>query len=271
LGSPSEFRLTWPGYFAYQWRKRIWASLGLPHPRAVISFPKSGRTWLRVMLDELGIPALYTHAGADHRHAKLLSELNTDLKFRRGVLLLRDPRDTVVCGFHHTTKRLHRYDGTISDFFRDPRHGIEKCAKFNLMWREHARGADNMMIASYEAMHRDAAAELRRITDFFGRRRSNALIEETVQKNSFDRMQSRERDGSYLGYKDRLKPGDPRDIDSYNVRRGKVGGYRTELADSDIDYCNSVLDRLDYFRHITDRHPSSVTDNPSPPPALQNS
>jgi len=263
---------------AVLWRKRIRASLGLPHPRVVISFPKSGRTWLRVMLDELGIPALYTHAGAGHGSAKLLSELNIDLKFRRGVLLLRDPRDTAVSGFHQATKRFHHatklkqpYNEIISAFIRDPRHGIEKCAGFNLMWRERARAADNMLITSYEAMHRDAAAELSRITDFFGRRQSNALIEETVRKNSFEQMQRRERDGSYLRYKNRLKPGDRLDINSYKVRRGKVGGYQDELSDSDIEYCNRVLDRLGYFQLISDRHPSSVTDNSSPPPALQNS
>jgi len=133
------------------------------------------------MLDELGIPALYTHTGAD-RPAKLLSELTTDLKFRRGVLLLRDPRDTVVSSFHHATKRFRNatkrkqpYYEIVSAFIRDPRYGIERCAGFNLMWYERACGVDNMLITSYEAMHRDAAAELSRITDLFGRRRSNAL------------------------------------------------------------------------------------------------
>ena len=28
----------------------------------VVSFPKSGRTWLRVMLDKLNLPMRYTHA-----------------------------------------------------------------------------------------------------------------------------------------------------------------------------------------------------------------
>jgi len=93
---------------------------------------------------------------------------------------------------------------------------------------------------------------------------SQTLIEETVQRNSFERMQRRERDGSYLRYKNRLKPGDPRDINSYKVRRGKVGGYQDELSDSDIEYCNSVLDRLDYFHLIADQTPSSGTKSPAP-------
>ena len=41
----------------------------------VISFPKSGRTWLRVMLDRLGVSMHYTHAGSQHslgvHHQKL--------------------------------------------------------------------------------------------------------------------------------------------------------------------------------------------------------
>jgi len=45
---------------------------------------------------------------------------------------------------------------------------------------------------------------------------------------------------------------------------GQVGGYQEELSDSDIEYCNSVLDRLDYFHHVTDQTPSSGTKSPAP-------
>ena len=242
----------------------IRASLGLPFRRAVISYPKSGRTWLRVMLDELGVGARYTHAGAGHNARRPISELTVDHKFKRGVLLLRDPRDTVVSGFHQATKRILRCDGAISDFIRDPCHGIEKCARFNLMWHERARSANNMLITSYEALHRDAVGELRRITDFFGQRQSQARIEETVQRNSFEHMQRREGDGSYLRYGNILKPGNPRDINSYKVRRGKIGGYRDELSASDIDYCDSLLERLGYFEQVTEQPPSNGTASRSP-------
>src|SRR5262245_13897505 len=64
----------------------------------VLSFPKSGRSWLRLMLDRLAIPMEYTHADGAHSDAVDLADLQVDESVLVGapVLLTRDPRDTVV-------------------------------------------------------------------------------------------------------------------------------------------------------------------------------
>src|SRR5688572_6892842 len=41
----------------------------------VVSFPKAGRTWLRVMLDELGLPFDYRHDGSTHSGANKISQI----------------------------------------------------------------------------------------------------------------------------------------------------------------------------------------------------
>lgn len=60
--------------------------------RRVVSFPKSGRTWLRVMMDALSINAEYTHAQSDHRKQNLAEDLRleADDKFDRTLVLIRD-------------------------------------------------------------------------------------------------------------------------------------------------------------------------------------
>jgi len=60
----------------------------------VISFPKSGRTWLGVMLDDLRIRARYSHDSSDHRLRLPLSELRADKAQYAGatvLLMVRDP------------------------------------------------------------------------------------------------------------------------------------------------------------------------------------
>ena len=106
----------------------------------VVSFPKSGRTWLRVMLDALGIACEYTHDTSSYEDALIFEEMRCcepHYQNRVVIFIHRDPRDTVVSGFFQLTKRLARrrtYVGDLSDFVRDPRHGIEKIVRFNLAW-----------------------------------------------------------------------------------------------------------------------------------------
>jgi hypothetical protein len=44
--------------------------------RLFVSFPCSGRTWLRHMFHDLGVDTEYTHDGSDHKAGRPLSELN---------------------------------------------------------------------------------------------------------------------------------------------------------------------------------------------------
>ncbi len=212
-------------------------------PDALVSFPKSGRTWLRVMLDEFDVRLRYTHAGAEHMapvHHRVLSTAEART-VRRIVFLHRDPRDTVVSGYYQVARRLGGYTGTLSDFIRDPHHGIEKIVRFNAMWLDLARTRRHMLAVSYEDMHADTEAALARIVAFLGRRSDCAAVEATVRNNSFERMQARERRGDYRArYGDALLPADPADPDSFKVRRGRIGGYRDEMSGEDIAYCDAV-------------------------------
>jgi hypothetical protein len=66
---------------------------------AVISYQKSGRTWLRFMLEHTGVRIMYDHAGAKNRLALPFEDIAQrvwDWDDWRVVFLFRDPRDTVV-------------------------------------------------------------------------------------------------------------------------------------------------------------------------------
>lgn len=209
---------------------------------AVVSFPKSGRTWLRVMLDDLGCDVAWTHAGASHGEGRQMQKLHTwpALKYRRIVFLHRDPRDTVVSGYHQSRLRRDGYDGTLSDFIRDPRHGLEKILHFNALWLKLAETRGGMMVSSYEALQADTEAELARIAAFLGAEVTAEQIAAVVAASRFEKMQARERAGAYAErYGKALTPADPSRPESFKVRRGKVGGYRDELSAEDIAWCDA--------------------------------
>src|SRR5262245_10951427 len=131
---------------------------GVAVTRCIISFPRSGRTWLRMMLDQLAVPVEACHAGASTREAIHMDSLNTAAlqAYDRVLLLLRDPRDTLVSGFHEASTRF-KYEGTMGDFIRDPHRGIEKIVTFNLMWAAAVTGRHGAAIVAYEQMLADTA------------------------------------------------------------------------------------------------------------------
>ena len=65
----------------------------------LVSFPKSGRTWVRVMLDRLDLPISYNHDGSQYALSKDFRNLKPtqgNYQGERIVFLHRDPRDTAA-------------------------------------------------------------------------------------------------------------------------------------------------------------------------------
>lgn len=221
----------------------------------VISFPKSGRTWLRVMLDNLSIGMEYTHAGSKYslschfNELPLPSEVETSGK---QILLIRDPIDTAVSGYFQKTKRKKNSEMIdISDFVRDPRYGVEKIAQFNITWLNHIAASDSSThrAISYEELRSDPVAGLTSIFTFLTGHtpRHPKTIERVVEEASFARMQAKERSGKLAKqYGSALRPGNIKDPESFKVRRGKIGGYADYLSQEDISYCKDVLIELGY-------------------------
>ena len=127
------------------WLRRLrnlkrWVTNAAP-PGVIVSYPKSGRTWLRVILQDLDVPLAFTHDGSSGSKARKFEELKpirkelyTEMPV---VFLFRDPRDTVVSAYFWETHRLvDGYAGSMAEFIRDPSHGVEKIVRFNLAWLE---------------------------------------------------------------------------------------------------------------------------------------
>lgn len=212
---------------------------------AIVSFPKSGRTWVRFMLDKLGISPKFTHENADRRASLEYTRENVRLSpHRRVIFLHRNPLDTVVSFYNHAKYvtdwpyRPAEVPETISQFLRHPTMGIRYILEFNKTWLEAADQFEDFLAISYEDLRADPVAGLRKIVDFCGVARiSDRAIRHAVKAGEFDRMQKLEEAGKLA----RVYPGmfSNRDADprGRKVRSGKIGNYRNSLSDEDIAYC----------------------------------
>ncbi len=214
-----------------------------------ISFPKSGRTWVKAVLKRVGAPTRFTHAGHGSRKQELgrpFEAVAAGHADRPTLFLHRNPIDTAVSFFHQvnskdfapgTLKYWQRLvplwlEGrlpprSIDAFVLHPNYGVEKICRFNRAWLDHLAGRDDSLVVSYEELRADPMAGFGRILSWLGRDASG--LAEAVEDKSFENMRAREaaRAEEATSF---LKPDRTRDEGAFKARRGKVGGYADELA-----------------------------------------
>ncbi len=211
----------------------------------VVSFPKSGRTWLRVMLDRLGVRLAYTHDHSGHQKRLHLHQLQVDkseFSDQKVILLIRDPRDVVVSGYLMASRRRKLFHGTLSEFLRDERHGLEKILHFNRTWYENRHQLADFLIVRYERLHEDTRAVLERILAFTDQQSVEAgAIDEAIEFCRFDNMQQLERQGHFEAEYGVLLSAHDDDPEALKTRRGRVGGYVNYLSAEDRGFCDGLF------------------------------
>ncbi len=235
----------------------------------VISYPKCGRTWLRLMLSQAfashfgvananlleleemagrqpNIPrVVFSHDGpANLKTAdELLAHDKQEYAGSKTVLLVRDPADVVVSYYFERTRRREvfnperfpTFNGDLSTFLREERGGLDSILAFYQSWANHQHVPAAFLLVRYEDMHADAGRELRRILNFMNLPSVSAeTIQEAVSFGRFDNMRRLEQQNSLAS--ERLQPANPDDPESYKTRRGLIGGFTDYLSPEDITY-----------------------------------
>lgn len=222
----------------------------------VISHPKSGRTWLRIMLKDAGIERVcFSHAGACEQASLPIDALVAIVdswRPKRILLLVRDPRDVAVSFFFQATRRTKVYSGCFADFLRDPRFGLERIICFNLAWVAKNLRFASFGLVSYEQLHTETLRTLGRVTQFLvGRQIGELELKKIIARNTFEALHQMELSGEgrkRWGF--RLSPGDRNDVESYKTRRGIVGGWLDYFSSDDRLYATEILERHDYFARL---------------------
>lgn len=250
----------------------------------IVSFPKSGRTWLRVLISRYkqqlhGFDSFHLklhtyfpgktspqfnfyHAGSGATMEELTSFrvristllhqrsiLNypfdlTSCKGSKIIFLIRDPRDTLVSYYHQLFSRNQRYSGTLSEFLRNPVLGTERILAF-LKFIFQEKPNFNHHFVYYENLHQNPHKELSKLLEFAEYSINPEFIEEAVKFASFENMRKMEREGQYG---DKLSPVDFGNPNSFKVRKGQIGSFQEELSTRDIEYLQKrISQRLPPF------------------------
>lgn len=216
--------------------------------RAVISFPKSGRSWLRYGLYLAGTRNIVFHHDGFEYNDGAKPNLDFDPARRlsaytsqdRLVYLERDPRDTIVSLFHQITGRfrdMFGYQGSLSDFLRDPYFGIANLLRFQAMWRDLANELP-VLVVHYEELTEDYAKVMLRVSDHFGLNFVQEDCDRLASMATFERMQEVERSLQFPEPWLRPRMGSPK------VRQGKVGSYKNALTSDDIKFIEDEMGRM---------------------------
>lgn len=185
----------------------------------LVSYPKSGNTWLRFIVASLTfpkknidfnnieflIPDIYLH-----NNLKLLSFNSPrilksheyfDPRYKKVIYIVRDPRDVVISyWFHHKKKFLIPEDAAINDFFEEFMAG--RLDPFGT-WKENVqswlcvkRNSPQFLLLRYEDLIDSPYEQISLISKHLEISTSENAIREVIQKTSFEKMQLLEKNQS---------------------------------------------------------------------------
>jgi Sulfotransferase domain len=240
----------------------------------VVSFGKSVRTWLRVLLsrvfqlqhglDEraiLGFDNLHYRTGAVPKilftHDNYLKDYTghdaskADFYDKKVIFLARDPRDVAVSQYFQWKYRMKPNKKDINAYptaelepfeFVMSEAGLPKVIEFMNLWAKEAPRIREFMIVRYEDLRAAPQATLGRLLDFLGTPATETQIADAVAFASYDNMKRMEQQRVFWLSGGRLVPKDRSNPDSYKVRRGKVAGYRDDFDPAQLAAIDELVE-----------------------------
>ncbi len=243
-------------YLRHQRNKFNTPNPHLNHPTIVVSFPKCGRTWLRFIFAELDLPFRigFSHAKSDLKnwiHCKTFYKKKEVFEQEKKlILLIREPKDIVVSYYFHISHRDKIFSGSFMEFIKNEYLGIKKIMSFYEACIFYTKQYNQILIVEYENLVKDTYSEVSRILAFLEVEKDSEKIKAAIEATRFNNLQKRERENFFkeTTKNKNLTPTKIHDINSYKVRRGKIGGYIDYLSVEEIKYCDDVIrDSLNAF------------------------
>ncbi len=238
---------------------------GSPDDLFIVTYPKSGTTWLQMILYQLTTDGAMDFAHIDEISPHLeetlvpmgrkISDLpgtprvvKSHLAYRdipkgpgKYIYCTRNGLDVAVSYFHQSRKWLPQNQVAMDEFFRRFMAGKVPYGS----WFEHVAGwlrnedRLDVLYVNYEELSADLEAGVRRIADFCGIAIDPAAMPRILERCSFAFM--REHDAQFAIDRRMLpKPGPTRPA---FIRQGKVGGWREELGAGSVAEFQREFDR----------------------------
>ena len=224
-----------------------------------LSFPKSGRTWVRTVVAnylsaryDIPMDLEFLTTTLDYGRRPCFShnffdvfryiEQPLEVLNRRKILekplvvLVRDPRDVCSSYFHHIKNRDRLWTGGAFRFTLDPIYGVKRQVEFvGMLLDLYEQHKGPKLLLSYEDMRRNPIYGFNALLGLIEKSPVDlTLLSRAIQDCSFEKMQQQEINlstegkvaiGSRLGIRDW-----DGSVDSLKVRRGVIGAFYTDFG-----------------------------------------
>lgn len=242
---------------------------GSPDDLFIVTYPKSGTTWLQMILYQLTTDGAMDFAHIDEISPHLeetlvptgrkISDLpgtprvvKSHLAYRhipkgpgKYIYCTRNGLDVAVSYFHQSRKWPPQNQVPMDEFFRRFMAGQVPYGS----WFEHVAGwlrnedRLDVLFVNYEELSADLEAGVRRIADFCGIAIDPAAMPRILERSSFAFM--REHNARFAVERRMLpKPAPkPAEAPPAFIRQGKVGGWRQELDAGSVAEFQREFDR----------------------------
>ncbi len=237
----------------------------------LISYPKCGRTWLRLMIGKtiathFNLPEnedtillrwkRKVHPQVEHitvvhdnrpmlKTPDELEKSKNQYAGKKVIFLVRDPRDVIVSSYFELKHRSKLFsnnpqenqsdliDQGLHDFIFQERSGIDTIIQYFNIWAENRQAPKAFLLVRYEDLRAEPHRQLRQIMDFLGLDEISAqTIDQAVDFASFDNMRKMEMEEKYQS--EMLKPANRLDENTFKTRKGKIKGYVDYLSSQEI-------------------------------------
>lgn len=174
---------------------------------------------------------------------------------RKVILLARHPCDIAVSWYLQFTKRTkafkrelinHSLNHPIArekismwDFAMHDEIGLPALIEFHNMWERRLSGTDWGLVLRYEDLRSNPVETMGRAMSFIGASFDEDEIRHAVEFASFENLKKLERSNYFHNAGLRLR--NPKDPDTFKVRRGKVGGYRDYFTAEQIAQMDDMV------------------------------
>lgn len=184
-----------------------------PSDSYLACYPRSGSTWLRFLIYD-ALSREDAHFGTVNRHLPDVGRhrqahgflpgegrlIKTHepyrLVYKRGVYLVRDPRDVVVSEYRYwkmTGYYDHGFATFVDDFTRGQTSGYGSWTAHVDSWLDgEAAIGGRLLVVRFEDLRQDAEAVLRKAVEFLGRPVDAEQARQAVARNTLSRMAAKE-------------------------------------------------------------------------------